>query len=404
MSTVSTLPEHAAQRLHELDWLRVMAIILLLYFHVGMIFVGWPWHIKNAETSGFLELVMAWLHQWRMPLLLFISGAGTRLALGHRTPREYIKERHRRLLVPLIFGMFVVVPPQIYFERIDGFGSYLDFYPTVFRFVPYPLGGSLSWHHLWFVLYLLLYSVLALPFFLYLRSPRSANLYRWASSRLTRRGALLGLFFPLFAVLAMLGPFFPEETHALVDDWAFFLFYFLFFVFGYFLSSDDRLWSTIRIQRRLWLGSAAAGTVVFYAVYLIPYSLPVQYDFPWALVKCTTAWFWILAVMGYGQEHLRFTNRFLQYANEAIYPFYILHQTVIVAIGYYVIPWQESIPVKFVIISSLSVVATVSLYEGIRRWHVSRLLFGMKPAGTRTSVEPVVPGRMRSPVSKNDLA
>jgi surface polysaccharide O-acyltransferase-like enzyme len=143
-------------RRHDLDWLRLIAILILLFFHTGMWFNTWGWHVKNSETSVAFNYWMVWLHYWRMPLLLFISGAGTYMALGKRTPGQFLKERRNRLLVPLVFGMFVVVPPQIYYEHILDYNSYWEFYKTVFQFVPYPR-GSFSWHHLWFILYLFLF-------------------------------------------------------------------------------------------------------------------------------------------------------------------------------------------------------------------------------------------------------
>src|SRR5688572_7613958 len=162
-----------SSRRHDLDWLRFIAIIILLFFHTGMLFNPWEWHVKNNELSGSFRYWMLWLHEWRMPLLLFISGAGTYIALGKRTPGQYAGERLKRLLIPLAFGMFVIVPPQIYYEHIKEYSGYTDFYKTVFNFVPYP-EGSFSWHHLWFVAYLLIYSLIAIPFLKFLRSPKSA--------------------------------------------------------------------------------------------------------------------------------------------------------------------------------------------------------------------------------------
>src|SRR5688500_16034020 len=143
----------STDRRHDLDWLRLIAIIILLFFHTGMLFNPWEWHIKNQETSIGFTYWMAWLHYWRMPLLLFISGAGTYLALRKRTPSEYAGERFRKLIIPLTFGMFVIVPPQIYFEHVGEYSDYGSFYKTVFDFVPYP-AGNFSWHHLWFIAYL----------------------------------------------------------------------------------------------------------------------------------------------------------------------------------------------------------------------------------------------------------
>ena len=103
-------------RRYDLDWLRFIAIVILLFFHTGMLFNPWGWHIKNNELSEGFRYWMAWLHYWRMPLLLFISGAGTYMALGKRSPAQFAGERFKRLFIPLLFGMFVVVPPQIYYE------------------------------------------------------------------------------------------------------------------------------------------------------------------------------------------------------------------------------------------------------------------------------------------------
>src|SRR5690606_7184264 len=141
-------------RRHDLDWLRVLAILLLVYFHTGMIFAAeWDWHIKNPETSRLVLEINYFMSRWRMPLLLMISGIGTSFALRRRTAGEYLRERTGRLLVPVVFGVLVIVPPQIYLERIaDGaaYTSFLDFYLEVFTTGPYP-EGNLSYHHLWFV-------------------------------------------------------------------------------------------------------------------------------------------------------------------------------------------------------------------------------------------------------------
>ena len=96
-------------RRHDLDWLRLMAIVILLFFHTGMLFNQWGWHVKNSETSTTFQYWMIWSHYFRMPLLLFISGAGTYMALGKRTPKQFAGERFRRLLIPLVFGMFVEI-------------------------------------------------------------------------------------------------------------------------------------------------------------------------------------------------------------------------------------------------------------------------------------------------------
>jgi glucans biosynthesis protein C len=179
-----------------------------------------------------------------------------RLPRANRTPGEFIEERFKRLFIPLVFGMLVVVPPQIYYEHIyeatQAYPGYWAFYKTVFNFVPCP-NGSLSWHHLWFVLYLLIYSMLALPLLRFLRSERSekfkANIFNFFSPvRLLISPSLVILISQI-----ILRPYFPIETHDLIKDWAYFTLYFLFFVMGIVANSMPKLWEAIGASRRYFL-------------------------------------------------------------------------------------------------------------------------------------------------------
>src|SRR6187455_3257230 len=210
-------------RYEFLDWLRVLAILLLLFFHTGMLFVGWGWHITNAETIPALQLPMDLAHRLRMPLLFVIAGAGMWFALKRRTGKAFITERTGRLLVPAIIGMFLIVPPQVFVERIahgQWSGGYLDFITQrVFQFQPYP-AGDFSWHHLWFIVYLYVYVLLLLPL-LGERTRRAPKPGLW----------LYLLALPLGVNEALLKPRFPE-THNLVGDWYIFNHYLLFTLYG----------------------------------------------------------------------------------------------------------------------------------------------------------------------------
>ncbi len=138
-----------------------------------MLFVSeWGWHIQNEERSNLVLGFNFWLSRFRMHLLFFISGVGTFYALRKRTNKLYLSERSSRLLIPLLFSILVIVPPQVYIERISqglAYSSFFDFYPQIFNFQPYP-EGDFSWHHMWFVLYLFFYSLIGLPIFLCLKS------------------------------------------------------------------------------------------------------------------------------------------------------------------------------------------------------------------------------------------
>jgi glucans biosynthesis protein C len=380
-------------RRYDLDWLRLIAIIILLFFHTGMLFNPWEWHVKNKEISESFRYWMVWLHFWRMPLLLFISGAGTYMALSKRSPAQFAGERFKRLFIPLAFGIFVIVPPQIYFEHIKQYSSYSDFYKTVFNFVPYP-AGSFSWHHLWFIAYLFIFSLIALPLLIFLRSEKSIAFKQRIKNVLTSPAGVL--FAPAVIILIsqiILKPYFPEQTHALADDWAYFTFYFLFFVFGMLCYSDTAFWESIGRNRKHLVMASLFILIPFYGLY---FHFRDIITLPWTDETAGTmfditaifgSWFWVITIIAFGQHYLNRPHAWLKHFNEGLYPFYILHQTVIIVIGYYIcqLPW--SIFSKFWTVSLLTLLICVGLYfVAIRPFNVIRVLFGMKTLKRDTSV------------------
>src|SRR5262245_27908350 len=234
-------------RYEFLDWLRVIAIFVLLFFHTGMLFVGWGWHITNAETIPALRLPMDLAHRLRMPLLFVIAGAGMWFALKRRSGAAMLGERTLRLFVPLVVGMFLIVPPQIFVERVahgEWSGGYLDFMlQRVLQFQPYP-EGNFSWHHLWFILYLYVYVLLLLPLLL---------LWRRARASLKPGAWIYALGIPLGINEAILKPLFPE-THNLTSDWYIFNHYLLLTVYGVVLASMQGAWDWLADKRKWSLG------------------------------------------------------------------------------------------------------------------------------------------------------
>lgn len=371
-------------RRYDLDWLRFIAIAILLFFHTGMLFNPWEWHIKNAETSSTFRYWMIWSHFWRMPLLLFISGAGTYMALGKRTLGQFAGERFKRLFIPLVFGMFVIVPPQIYFEHINKYTSYWDFYKTVFDFVAYP-EGSFSWHHLWFIMYLFLFSLAAIPLLNYLRSDRSSNFKIKLENILTRPVGIL--FVPAILILIsqiILRPYFPEETHDL-KDLGYMVFYGSFFYLGITAYSSARLWASLGANRKYLLVAAILILVPFYGTY---FHFREFYQLPWTerqveiifdVTGIFLSWFTVITVIAYGQHYLNKPHPWLSKINEGLYPFYILHQTVIIWIGYYICQLDWSISLKYWAVSFLTFISCVGFYLVIiRPFNIVRLVFGMK--------------------------
>jgi len=374
-------------RVYYIDWLRVFAVLLLVPFHTAMIFVHWDFHIKNDIPSDVLTDFNAFLGMWHMPLLFFLSGVGSWFALRFRSGGQYVRERFLRLFVPLIFGIAVIIPPQVYCERLQQHqfkGSYLRFYPQAFNGV-YP-EGNLSWHHLWFLAYLFVFSLLALPLFLHFRSDQAQSTTERIATLFKRRGMLLLPALPLMLIEATLivkwsGP------QNFVTDWANFCFSITVFVFGFLLCAQASFSQAIAQQRRLCL-LLGVGCVIFFKLLSVTGRDPVWGYNPACMaflaLRGFNTWCWVLAILGYGKTYLDFSNRFLRYATEAVLPFYILHQTVIVLIGFYVVQWKIPLAAKFLFINVTATAGTLFLYElAVRRLPPLRFLFGMKRARMR---------------------
>ncbi len=394
-SSLPSLPNSPSLRRYDLDWLRVIAILILLFYHTGMIYVSWGWHIKSTEHSQPMEEVMRWLHRWRMPLLFFISGAGTFFALRKRSFGGYAGERVWRLFVPLVFGMFVIVPPQIHVEwlfRGRFIGSYAEFYPNVLAFQPYQdggTGGAFSWHHLWFICYLFFYSLLSIPVFRWLRSPGGQRFTDWIGRLLARPGGALGLVLIIIASQVVLKPFFPDETHGLVDDWAYFVKNLLLFWLGYVLVSRPEFWRILTEQRRMFLAATVICTLLLYGSRAVwgeeTIDNTLWLDVLYTINSDCLTWFSVVASIAYGYRYLNVNPSWigrpiLPHLTQAVYPFYILHQTVIVLVGYYVLK-QTNLGVYdgFLVVSFFTLTVCVGIYLLlIRPFKLTRLVFGVK--------------------------
>ncbi len=370
-------PPLGASREYGLDWLRVSAFLVLIFYHSGMMFVTWGWHIENAERSAALEYAMLFFNRWRLGLLFFISGAGVWFSLRHRTIGAFTGERFRRLFVPLAFGMFVVVPPQIYFERLwrgQFTGSYASFYPRVFDFVPYPQ-GNFSWHHLWFVAYLFVFVTAGLPVLWWLRTAPGQRLIDRLAALLERHPWTLYLVgCPSVAVAMLLGPRWPT-TNNLTSDWANLIGSFVTFLWGFVLCSRRSMLDLLERRRHELLAGAATVAIIFFTLRATRTPLPL---FGRALLTSYYGFFWILMLVAWFRRYLNRPSPWLSYANEAVYPFYIAHQTIIVAAGFFLIQQPWGIGPKLLAAMAAAFFGSWAVYELARRTAITRLLFGMK--------------------------
>jgi glucan biosynthesis protein C len=352
----------------DIDWLRLLATLLLFYIHPSRIFYLWdPFYIKNDQLSATASWLSLFVDHWHMPLFFLLAGAASWFALRRRTGGQYVAERLKRLLVPFVFGLLVIVPPQLYFaarhRRPEYAESYLRFYP---RFFDPDFTGGFDMGHLWYILYLFLFSLIALPLFLYLRRESGERLLGKVAGFLSRPGMILvPAILPMLAV-AVLPHFYPNP-----------LYFITFFLLGYILISDQRLQVAIERHKLIAL---IIGVAFYVAWMVLVLSDIIHPDWLKPVRSAVIAWCCLIALLGYGRQFLNFTNRFLAYFSEAGYPLYIIHQTVIVILGFYVVQWQAGVLVKLLTIMVGSFAITTALYDlVVRRTNVTRFLFGMRP-------------------------
>ena len=378
---MSTTPR-AASRLHELDWLRVLAILGVFVFHSLRFFDAEDWHFKNAVRHPGLTPLMMFFVLWSMPLLFTISGASVSLALGKRRPGVLLKDRALRLLVPLVVGIFTHGMWQIYLERSSHGqfdGTFFDFVPHYFQGL-YGLGGNFAWMgvHLWYLELLFVFTLILMPLFAWMRKRSDEG----SINPPERKEFFPGRIY-MFAIPVMLLALLSPETILAARRWGgWSLAANLFFFFGGFaLVSDGRLYGSVRKLR--WVSLAAglamtAGMISVFARSGDPEFGTAYYT--WLIaVYGLSAWLWVLSIVGFAANRLRVPKPWLGYANEAVLPFYIMHQPLLLAVGTVVIPLHIPDSLKWGGIAAGAFILCAGLYELlVRRFRWLRFLFGMK--------------------------
>lgn len=379
------------ERRYELDWLRSLAVVVVFLYHSARFFNSQYWNIRNTERSFAADLCAGFAGLWLIPILFLLAGAATRFTLDHHTSGQYIRRRFKRLMLPFIIGVLLLSPVQAFFlspapGSIDG--SYLEFYVRFFSGRLQAAQWNLAWlfgefgYHLWFLGFLFVYSVLALPVLALLHNKRAGrNFVAGLARRCAGGWALLLGAVPLAIVQVALRAKYPGYL-GLAD----FCFWLLFFIYGYLLYADHRIPYALVEHRRIILSIAIicflALASVRYAGFMAnwqrhPGYTPgfILFQILWSL----DAWAWLLYILSLGIRFLSFSNAALRYASEAVLPFYALHQPVIVAVGFFVLGWQLGLPGEWLCVTALSLAVTLGIYEGlIRRTRLARAAFGMR--------------------------
>lgn len=367
-------------RKYFIDWLRIGLIISVFFFHVGMIFRPEQWHVNSAESFAFLDPIMWWLHLWRMPLLFLVSGVGTFYAIGHRTSWQYVKERFKRLYIPFTFGFFTLVPLMVYVERIPKYSSFLEYIPHMFDGGPYPV-GNISWHHLWFILYLFIISLLIAPVLNYTKSGHY-NMVRGRLIAIISKKMGLNWLLPIIILSQLiLRQYFPNSTHALYNDWAYFTYYLLFFISGFMLFTSDKIINALVKDRRLYLYQTLVFTILLFSLPSIFGESSIIQDYSRGITEMVISLSCGLTAIGYFRRYFNKDHKLRKPLNEAIYPFYLLHQPALIFVGYVVLQWDISYGSQAILITLLSLVSIIGCYWFIiRKFNILRVAFGMKPS------------------------
>ncbi|BDU15191.1 acyltransferase family protein [Lysobacter auxotrophicus] len=390
----------AVSRRYFLDWVRIGAFALLVLYHVGMYYVTWGWHVKSPFASHALEPFMLMTSPWRLSLLFFISGVATAFLFG-KTPQGFLRKRSWRLLVPLVFGMLVIVPPQSYYEVVERLpGGYHDGYLAfwsrdLLNDQNFCRDGECldvpTWNHLWFVAYLWVYTVV-LCLLRWLAPKTLSNLAERVAG-VFGRGIGLLLWPALFLIvvrMAMVGRF--ESTHALVDDWYNHAQYLPQFLLGFAVAKSQPVWDRFAALRK----PAAVVSLVAYA-FIACYFTAYNGDATppdWLrdvqrVVWGTFQWSAIVAIIGFAAHWSPGDSRARRYLTEAVFPVYILHQTIIVVLAHNL----QSLALRPAVEGPLLVVATFALafagFELVRRIAWMRPLLGLGPREPRRETNAV---------------
>lgn len=399
-------------RRYDIDVLRTLAFGLLIAYHVAMVYVAdWGYHFKAEEQYEWLTWPMVFVNRWRMSLLFLLSGVAVGLALASSGAGRFAVLRTWRLFLPLVFGMLLIVPVQSYVEALANGAiepGFITFLVRYLQLQPWPPGTftggehGVTWNHLWYLAYLWVYSLLLAAMLPLART--AAGRWRggtWVSPSHWRILPLILLpTMYLFACIYWLQDWFPD-TKALFGDWANHAQYFPVFIFGVVVARSVLFWDTLVAGRHWTLAATAAGAVLYMGLRILgrtlsPESLAELPEWNWRAISSTAQalyrWSALLCMLGFAKLYLDRPYRWLPYANEAVYPWYILHQSLIIPLAFVV----ASLPVSGWMEMPLVLLGTVAgcalLHElFIRRIPWLRPLFGL-PVARRGRLAPTNKG------------
>ncbi|MFC2151092.1 acyltransferase family protein [Bacteroidota bacterium] len=359
MNTIKT------NRRYDIDWLRVIAIGLLLIYHIAIGFQPWGVFIRFIQSNNALEwlwIPMAMINVWRIPLLFFVSGMGVCFAIRKRNWKQLIVERTKRILIPFLFGVFFIVPVHVFLWQ--------KYYSQEMIYSP---GRG----HLWFLANIFIYVILLIPFFFYLKRNENGKIIRWLKTMYSNPLGLLlvAVLFVLEAIIIK-----PEMYTMYAMTFHGFVLGFLAFLFGFsFVITGNAFWQTVLKWKWVYLCIA----ITFYAVRLSVFNL----EAPNYLVAIESI-VWIFSIFGFAFKYLNRPSKALSYLSQAAYPIYIIHMIFLYLASYFIFLLDISTSLKFVLTVFVTFIGCFILYEFIiRRVNFLRPVFGLKKADRANKYE-----------------
>lgn len=323
-------PKMDARR-HDLDWLRIGAFLILILYHIGMFYVPWGWHVKSGHAPvQALELPMKLLSPWRIPLLFFISGVALRFALDKGAQLALMRRRIWVLFLPLVFGMYIICAPQAWFELVENGtwdGSFWGFYA---HYIDWPWSSPTdwpiitpTWNHLWYVLYLLIFTLVLATISWLSRRRVEAVLSPLAVTALVMIAAPFVQTAFLFLFYESVG-----ASQTLYGDWYNLCTSFCTMAFGFLVSKQELFWTRLHNLRGVMFGTAIILAICLAVFHHNETARPVS-----QLTSIFFGWMMIWAILGWGQVLRDKASPVLEYLSRAIFTYYILHQTIIIWVG-----------------------------------------------------------------------
>ena len=326
-------------RRYDIDWLRVIAIALLLIYHIALVFQPWGVYIgfiQSAETSEAIWIPMALLNVWRIPLLFFVSGMGVCFALRRRDWKQLLMDRARRILLPLIFGSFFIVPIHVFI--------FLKYYEQEIVYSP-------GVRHLWFLLNICIYvtQIIGLAFL-----DKNYDYKFFNSLRgLLKRPYFLYVFIIPFILEAELAN--PDYFATYVGNSHGFLIGMLAFPFGFlFVAIGDAFWNAVDKIKTTSLIIA----FVLYFVRLFHFELNGPH-----FLTSIESMNWIFAALGFSYKYLNKPSKILSYLSRSVYPVYIIHMIFLYWASYIILPLNLTLELSLTLIILLTFIGCYVTYE-----------------------------------------